>query len=736
MVTNSTEKVYQLLEEAYTSRTNDISNSIAITKKALRLSEEINDKALIGKSLNKLALYYMVISEFEKSNVLSERAIQIFKSISTQHVGIADALYNIGSVFYKTNDFYSGLIQLLEALKIYRNADDLHGVSKVEKAVGTIYEYIGDYENAYKTYVSSFEIASKLSDRNLESNVLNNLSGLFLKNDNIELAKEKINRSIILKNQAKDTRGLGFAIYGRGKIFLKTGQYEEAKRDFFKALDIHMELNEQMGSAMCLTKLGEMYNKLQDFEKAEFVLKQSLEIAVSINSAMLKIKTYNLLYKMYKGHRNNVDALKFLELYVHEKEKITNSQTVKIIEHYDLINQMNNLENEARINKEKQKATDKINKEEQEAVRLRQEFLSIMSHEIRTPLNAITTIISILKDNIIKADKELFNSLQFASNNLINTVNDTLDFTKLDSNKSVLEVRNVNLKELCSNIINLHSNNANLKDLNLVLNSNIPPDRYYSMDQPKIGQILGNLISNAIKFTRSGGVVLNTVLIEEDDVYDTIQFSVTDSGEGISKENLDVIFDSFSQIKPVISRDQGGTGLGLAIVKKLVELHQSEIFVSSILGKGSEFYFELKLKRVLNIIKVEPIDYSKLKGKLALIADDTLINALLMKKVLKKWNVSSDLVKDGKEAVEASKIKNYDFILMDIHMPIMNGVKATKMIRNTKNKNNNTPIFAVTADVQIKERKENRTLFDAILWKPLEIEKLYLALSKISELKA
>ncbi|WP_179376138.1 tetratricopeptide repeat-containing hybrid sensor histidine kinase/response regulator [Winogradskyella wichelsiae] len=733
MISNNKEKIYKILDQAYAFRTRDISNSIALTQKALDLSEALNDKALIGKSLNQLGLFYMIITEFEKSKELSKQAISIFKSIDVE-VGIADARYNIGSVFYKTNDFYSGLVQLLEALKIYRTAGDLHGIAKTEKAVGTIYEYIGDNDNAHKTYVSAIKIAVKLSDKNLEANILNNLSGLYLKKNKINLAKEKISRSIDLKKQTNDVRGLGFAIYGRGKIHLKIGLYEEAKRDFFEALDIHMELNEQFGSAMCLSKLGKMYNMLQDFEKAEYVLKASVEIAESINSTMVKIKGYNLLSMMYKGNRNHVDALKYLELYVFEKDKITNTQTVKVIEHYDLINQMNNLENEARINKEKQKAIEIINKEEKEAVRLRQEFLSIMSHEIRTPLNAITTIISILKDNIINADKELFNSLQFASKNLINTVNDTLDFTKLDSNKSVLEVRNANLKELCSNIISLHNNNAKLKDLDLVLKSDIPSDRYYSLDQAKIGQILGNLISNAIKFTQRGDIVLETALINEDKVYDTIRFSVKDSGEGISKENLQVIFDSFSQIKPVITRDQGGTGLGLAIVKKLVELHQGEILVNSVLNEGSEFYFTLQLKRVDNVIEAEEIDYSKLKGKLALIADDTLINALLMKKVLKKWDVNSVIVKDGKEALEASTIKKYDFILMDIHMPIMNGVEATKKIKATKNKNSDTPIFAVTADVQTNEHEENRKLFDAILWKPLEIEKLYKALSHKIEL--
>lgn len=719
--------INNLLEEAYAARSYDIFKSIELANKALTYSEKINDTALTGKCLSRLSLFCMIISDFEKSNEFSERAIACFKEVN-DHLGIAGAKYNLGSVLYKSNNHHGGLLNLLEALSIYKTQGDLGNQSKVEKAVGTIYGYIGDDYNAFKTYVSAIRNARKLSDKNLESNVLNNLSGLLLKRGRLNLAMRMIKHSIKLKKETNDIRGLGFAIYGRGKVYLETGFYQKAEKDFLDAYKIHKDTVEMLGCSMVLCKLGKLYYKLENFDKADEVLKEGLRISIDIDATAIKLKNYHLLHQMYKTTGNITESLKYLELYIAEKEVVMNNQTLKVIENYELINQMNILENQSKIQKEKQKVIDKKNADEKEAVKQKQKFLSIMSHEIRTPLNAITTIISLLEGKMKAEDKELFNSLQFASNNLITIVNDILDFTKLDSDKSQVEASSTNLASLCSNVVNLHSENANNKGLSLILENGISNTRNYFIDQPKISQILGNLVSNAIKFTSKGHVVLSTKLINESSDYDEIRFSVKDTGEGISEENLAVIFDSFSQVKPITTRSQGGTGLGLAIVKKLVSLHGSEIFVESEPNYGSEFYFTVKFKKSYDKVIKDDIDFNKLKGKRALIVEDTDINAMLMKRVLLKWGIESDHAVNGEKAVEAAKLLKYDFILMDIHMPIMNGYEATKIIKSQNNKNTNTPIFAVTADVLTSKDENSKNLFDAILWKPIEIEKLFLAL--------
>ncbi|WAC03250.1 tetratricopeptide repeat-containing sensor histidine kinase [Lacinutrix neustonica] len=369
-----------------------------------------------------------------------------------------------------------------------------------------------------------------------------------------------ITYSLKLKQESGDIRGYGFALYGRAKVYLFTKEYKKAEQDFIKAIEIHQETVENMGASMSLSKLGKLYCELGDYTKAEKTVKQSLKLTVTYNISLIKIKNYHLLYLIFKGANNIKESLFYLECYLKEKESVMTTQALRIIENYDLINRMNILENEAKIQREKQKAIDKKNRDQKHILKQKQDFLSIMSHEIRTPLNAITTIVSLLKNKIRGEDKKLFDSLQFASNNLIIIVNDILDFTKLDSNKSVIEENNINFSALCANILNLYGNAANNKGINLILKNGIPEEQHYLIDQPKMAQILGNLISNAIKFTRDGDVIFHTQLIAQDDIHDKIKFIIKDTGEGISKQDLEVIFDSFSQIKPITTRRTGGHG--------------------------------------------------------------------------------------------------------------------------------------------------------------------------------
>ena len=370
------------------------------------------------------------------------------------------------------------------------------------------------------------------------------------------------------------------------------------------------------------------------------------------------------------------------------------------------------------------------------ALKLRQDFLSVMSHEIRTPLNAITSIVALLTDEINAEGKDLLNSLQFASSNLIKIVNDVLDFTKLDSNKSKLELTPVNLFQLAHNIKNVYIKQAEEKGLSLELKYDIDEKYLYQLDETKITQILNNLISNAIKFTERGLVEIAIKKTTETDEFDTILFEVSDTGEGISKENLHEVFESFSQVKPLLTRKQGGTGLGLAIVKKIVELHGGQIQVKSVKGQGSIFYFSLQVSKINNINnglssnKNLDLDIN-LKGMRVLIVEDTLLNAVLLSKLLSKWEIVSDHVENGRIALERVKQKQYDFILMDIHIPDMNGLDVTKIIKTTENLNTQTPVLALTADTILNPQNCETNHFSGFLWKPCEIEKLKMALQQV-----
>ena len=385
---------------------------------------------------------------------------------------------------------------------------------------------------------------------------------------------------------------------------------------------------------------------------------------------------------------------------------------------------MESLEKEARLQVEKAEIIEKKNLAEQSA-RIKQDFLSTMSHEIRTPLNAIITIASLLGEKPDKEEQQLIDSLKFASNNLLFIINDILDFTKLDAGKATLEARPANLKSLLDNIKNTYESLAREKGLGLYLDIDPAVAESYELDETKLSQILGNLVTNAIKFTHQGRVDITVKKTAAAQSIDHLLFEVRDTGIGIAENHLDNIFESFSQAQSIKTRKQGGSGLGLAIVKKLVALHQSDISLKSVLGEGSVFSFELRLRPSVSPVKVTSKHSEDLTGKTVLLAEDNLINAMLIGKLLSNWKMITEHAKNGIEAVEMSKLKTFDFILMDIHMPEMDGYEATRNILSAENPNAQTPVFALTADITAESQEEYQPWFNRFLRKPIEIDKLY-----------
>lgn len=724
--TDNKKLVISLLDEAYACRTNDLAQSTLLAQKALTISRKMGDKALIGKSLNELALFAMIKGEHTASTSMSEEAIRYFEELNDEH-GIADAKYNIAGIYYKTDNFHLGLIYLVDCLTIYRKFNDYHNQARTQKSLGTIYEYIGDQKNAVQAYESAIECANKAGDLSLESNAYNPLSSIYLKQGKPEQAMEVISKAISMKLQTGDTRGLAFSIYGRAKIYAATGEYEKAENDFAEAIRIHQDMGERLGLGMAYHKLSRMYVQMGLFEKAKTVLHLALELSHAYNIAIILFKCNYLLYEVYKLEGDHAKALEYLELYLKQRESVINTQTLKVMENYELITKMDMLEKEAELQREKAEIIEKKNRAEQAAI-VKQEFLSTMSHEIRTPLNAVTTVASLLGERSKGEEKKLIDSLKFAANSLLLIINDILDFSKLEAGKMRLEPRPTDFHTLMQNIRETYVNLANEKGISLNLKIDDKVNSSYELDETKISQILGNLITNAIKFTDHGHVDVAIKKISSNEETDRLSFKVTDTGTGIEEKFLEDIFDSFSQPRSITTRKQGGSGLGLAIVKKLVSLHGHTVQVSSKVGEGSVFYFDLELKKCASPVKRTAAYTDQLKDKRVLLAEDNMINAMLISKLLSNWKMTTEHAKNGLEAVAKSQNKEYDFILMDIHMPEMDGFEATKHIRKQNAQNIKTPIFAITADITAEYIDEYTSYFNGFLHKPIQIDKLYEAL--------
>jgi signal transduction histidine kinase len=728
--TDAEKKIAALLAEAHAVRINNLPQSLLLAKEALQLAESFNNSSLQAQCLSRLAFYLMINSEYDESIVMATKAVEIYEWLDDER-GAADATYTIATVYYKSDNLHLGLKYLLDCLAIFRKYDDYGSQAKAYKSLGTIYEYFGDIENAQVAYHAAIESAEKIGDANMKSNAFNPLSGLYLNQKNIEKAMELIEASIALKKESGDTRGIAFAYYGRGKIHTQTNNFYAAEKDFLQSIAIHKEMGERLGLGMVYQKMAVLYMVQEMFEQAKEMAAQAFTISEKFKIRITKLKSSFLLYEVCKKLNQPAEALHYLEIYQSENALNVHNETQQIVNSYNLIQKMEARALEDKMQLERSEMLEKKSKAEF-AAKAKQDFLSNMSHEIRTPLNAVITITNLLKERSDTEDQQLLESLKFASNNLLMLINDILDFSKLEAGKVELEKRPSVIRELLTNIKNTYDSLAKEKGLQLTLEMDEAIENAFEIDEVKLTQILGNLLSNAIKFTDKGTVQLKVERVGAKENNVQLRFKVIDSGMGIPNNFLAEIFDTFSQPKSLTTKKQGGSGLGLAIVKKLVELHESEIHIETKWGAGSTFQFDLQLKPTthqgVGSRKVNP----QLKELNVLLVDDNRINVLVASKLLSTWGIIAESATNGLEAIEKSEGKKYDIILMDIHMPEMNGYDATKQIRlHAANLNQQTPVFALTADINANEQKEYAEYFNGFLRKPIEVEQLYKTLSAI-----
>jgi signal transduction histidine kinase len=363
-------------------------------------------------------------------------------------------------------------------------------------------------------------------------------------------------------------------------------------------------------------------------------------------------------------------------------------------------------------------------------------FLTTMSHELRTPLNAVVGMTNILlMENPKPSQKENLNILRFSADNLMATVNDILDFNKINNEKIILEKRVFAPAELLANIVAAFRPEASQKKLKLDYYADEGLTGLNVLGDPmRLTQILFQLVGNAIKFTTKGFILIEVGITSRGSGTVSFHFSVTDSGIGIPAEIQDRIFEPFTNSFSRTSRQFHGT-LGLTIAFHLVRLHESELRFESHEGEGSKFEFELTypitdLPAIAESFQV----ISTIAGMRVLVVEDEKLNVLVMSKILSGWKIIPHLAVDGQQAVNAVIAHDYDVILMDINMPVMDGFEASRQIRLLPQNHKATiPIIAVTASVgAAMELIEQYPFIDDCLLKPFEPEHLREKLMEIA----
>jgi PAS domain S-box-containing protein len=370
-------------------------------------------------------------------------------------------------------------------------------------------------------------------------------------------------------------------------------------------------------------------------------------------------------------------------------------------------------------------------KKAEEAAQSKQLFMSTMSHEIRTPLNEVIGITNLLLQGSPREDQmDYIKALKFSGNHLLTLVNDVLDYNKMDSGKIIFEQTQFNLIDFLDEIMRSYSFRSKAKNLSFDIKKENDLPVEVIGDPIRLNQILSNLLSNALKFTIHGSIEVIVKELSRTANQSNIEFSVIDTGIGVPREKHSLIFDSFTQASSDTTRHFGGTGLGLAICKKLIELQGGTIGIDSEPERGSTFRFEITLgisEKGAHPAAEVPESFSGLEGKRILVAEDNKINFFVANKFLTGWGIYVTHAENGQLALDILEKDDFDLILMDLHMPVMDGIEATRIIRKSEDpKIKDIPIVALTAAIMSEnhDKIEDLKINDYVL-KPFKPHDLF-----------
>ncbi|AXT57566.1 response regulator [Aquimarina sp. AD1] len=747
------------------------------TKYVIASSIIIFNKSYFTLKRNPIYIYFVFI--FSLASFSQEKPL--FEKIDT-----LDVLLRTSEKLRVANDMYASLEY---AFKVVNYAQDLghnHYLSHGYLLMGTVQYEIIDYENATKNFLKSLEYTEKTKNKVLLPYVLNSLANVYYDgNKDYENALKYYKRAVKLGKGNPHIQQYQIPLHNLIWTYMDLDRFDEAAIYLREADSIDSSIPDSVQtdrSSLYLLR-ARNYAQNNDIIRAEENFDKSFEY-LKDETYWPKGKSYFYRYRseMYEKIGDHTKAINDLKLLNENDQKVFENARSKTDETTKMRFKVDQYEQQLAIAKREKDLLldiDKNNKkiifisttallllagivffyyrgyrskkkiseilefknielseaksQAEQLSKIKSQFISTISHELRTPLYGVVGISSILLENDAKSekDKKLLNSLKFSADYLLDLVNKVLKVSKIDSEEKELIKTPTDLFSLSQNILQSFEYQSHKKNNILILDHNHSIPKLLYIDALRISEVLINLIGNAIKFTHQGKIWLRVKLLSTDDKTVTIRLEVEDTGTGIPEDQKDYIFEEFSQVGSVYDNKQG-TGLGLSIVKNLVQVMGSQIYFESKKNIGSLFYFDLELDIAeslndLNNQSENKESTTNISAKI-LVAEDNKINQLVTKNLLKNIGCSCIMAENGIDAVQILKKESFDLILMDINMPIMDGVQATIEIRQF---DTTTPIIALTASELSEVSDEcKKAGMNDLINKPLNKEDLRNCIAK------
>ncbi|MDG1729989.1 MAG: ATP-binding protein [Algibacter sp.] len=675
---------------------------------ALELAENAGKKKSLGLIYAIKGKLELILEEEENAIKSLNKAIEIQRIIN-DNANLGNSYKIFGDVYLAKKDYYSALDSYTAAKSKFEEEDLNEELAETLLCEGKTYKELKNYKKARDVIEQSLAITKKYDYLKIQSEALINHAIVYSKLGNNEKALEVALEGLQIAKTNSLTNILNEGYFVVSNLYSNLEEHKRS-RDYLNA---HLNLSDSIRG---LTRINSSRN-----QETQFRLNQEIEKNIEVVKKLEKAeddKNLGTLISILSVALITILSLLTLSLYKNNNIRLKTN------------NMLHKKNGELIIAKEKAELASKT----------KANFLSTVTHELRTPLYAVTGLSNMLLDENPRPEQvQHLKSLKFSGDYLLTFINDILQINKIEANKVDIEPESFSLKKKINNIILALNNSASDNNIKIHFEYDKDLPDHFIADQLKISQILINLIGNSIKFTKDGDIWIRVYKIEEEGKIYTLRFEVEDNGIGISQEKQDHMFESFSQGSIQINRKYGGTGLGLSIVKGLIDILKGKIYVKSELEKGTTFYFEIPLEQT-NIKKAKEnkvtyfegntsdIDLSKVK---ILVVEDNKINQMITKKILTKMDLHCDIVDNGEDAVERIKANDYNIILMDIHMPGISGIEATKIVRSFDKE---LTIFALTAvTIEDKMHEFEEAGFTDIIPKPFKQEefekKLYNALA-------